>query len=480
MDIGGLSCYNTILSNMAVTMIAALALLSVMVQSQSAPAAPLRSDQKVEGYLEFVKGDFLIVDAQRVRLGPGGRLKVKDVPSATIADIPKGSEIEAKGTRAPDGTFLAAVIEAKPNGSSFGEGDMLTKSTQAEKAFTQSDAVSELGANGQTLEVGQLWVAGPEWERARGIVDSLLPSYVDPREVRVYVVNNPEWNAMAMPNFSLYVYSGLMTDLDDDELAIVLGHEVAHATHEHGRRGLKKSLLGGMGVAVIGSIASKVTKHKMDTSLQLLMSIGGGAFSNKFSRDYEDQADRVGLRYVYEAGYDYTKGPALWRKFAKKYGDQNKFSNFLFGDHSISTARASHLENEIQNNYIGVADPPLRSARPSLAVNAQAIRVTPSGNRGREPARALADLQGLGLRGLTASESGLGSGVSSRSGGQALGAAPIQTVRQELRPGMTPLEVIEVMGKPLKETSFGKASRWEYAEMIVKFDSGRVTTVDFK
>ena len=65
----------------------------------------------------------------------------------------------------------------------------------------------------------------------------------------------------------------------------------------------------------------------------------------------EDQADRVGLRYAYEAGYDITKGPRLWSRFAKKYGEGNKVANFFFGDHSLSSARATKLEKEIAYNY---------------------------------------------------------------------------------------------------------------------------------
>jgi predicted Zn-dependent protease len=82
-----------------------------------------------------------------------------------------------------------------------------------------------------------------------------------------------------------------------------------------------------------------------------------------YSRSYEDQADRVGLRYVYEAGYNYKKGPALWQKFAAKYGDSNPLENFVFGDHSLSTKRAAALEKEIKNNYSDPKkDPPTHPA----------------------------------------------------------------------------------------------------------------------
>src|SRR4029450_12182313 len=65
----------------------------------------------------------------------------------------------------------------------------------------------------------------------------------------------------------------------------------------------------------------------------------------------EDQADRVGLRYAYEAGYDISKGPRLWQRFAKKYGESGKAANFFFGDHSLSSARAINLERQLALNY---------------------------------------------------------------------------------------------------------------------------------
>jgi predicted Zn-dependent protease len=50
-----------------------------------------------------------------------------------------------------------------------------------------------------------------------------------------------------------------------------------------------------------------------------------------YSREYEDQADRVGLRYVYQAGFDPTKGPGLWGKFKEKYGELNYTAPSLDG-----------------------------------------------------------------------------------------------------------------------------------------------------
>ena len=65
----------------------------------------------------------------------------------------------------------------------------------------------------------------------------------------------------------------------------------------------------------------------------------------------EDQADRVGLRYAYEGKFDVKKGPALWNRFAEKYGSQDAVTNFFFGDHSRAQVRAKNLTREIELNY---------------------------------------------------------------------------------------------------------------------------------
>src|SRR6185436_8004444 len=194
---------------------------------------------KVSGYLEYKKPGYLIVDAQRIQVSGKTAMhgKVK-----RAADIPLGYEIAARGTRAKDGTIAAKEIEAKSNGMALLESDVLKSTNETEKAYLQAKQVYDQGADGKQVSIGALHDSGPKVDRARKIVDRILPSYVDPKKVRVYVVDNKEWNAMAMANYLIYVFDGLMNDMDDDELAIVLGHEIAHATHEHSAKQAKKNL----------------------------------------------------------------------------------------------------------------------------------------------------------------------------------------------------------------------------------------------
>jgi Zn-dependent protease with chaperone function len=314
---------------------------------------------KVEGYLEFKKNPYLIVDGQRIEVTDKTKVKVAKIKQA--ADLPLGYVLRVTGTRNAEGTLVASVIEGKPNGTEFMESDVLAGTTQAEQAWVAAKKVADQGPDGQEHVIGALLDKGPQVDRARAIVDRLLPSYVDPKKVRVYVVENKEWNAMAMANYSIYVFSGLMADMDDDELALVLGHEIAHATYEHSRRGAKSGMMAGIGAQAASLGAGMLKNDTARAAAQQGAAIGAGTVSNTYSRDYEDQADRVGLRYVYEAGYDYRKAPDLWRKFAKKYGDRDKISNFFFGDHSLSTKRAEDLEKEIARNYSDPKkDPPTK------------------------------------------------------------------------------------------------------------------------
>ena len=186
--------------------------------------------EKVDGYLEWRVGTCVIADAQRVC--PAPKLKFKGEGDVKAYDrVPLGYEFKAKGKRQRDGSLLATEIEAKPNGSAMFEGEVRGATDQAEAQARQQ------GRFGDAKQpVGKLLESGPQVDRVRTIVDNLLPEYIPRESVRVYVIENKEWNAFAMGNYSIYVFSGLLDDMDDDEVAIVLGHELVHASHEHSRK----------------------------------------------------------------------------------------------------------------------------------------------------------------------------------------------------------------------------------------------------
>jgi Zn-dependent protease with chaperone function len=400
------------------------------------PAAA--ADEKLEGYAEWVLEGCLVVDGQKVCPAPD--LEFEGEGAAwSFATIPLGYEVKVeKGTRLPDGTLLARRVEAQPNGDAMFEAQVRAATDQMEARIRRAGHFSE-GEGRRARSAGRLLEEGPRVDRVRGIVDDLLPPYLEPDDVRVYVIENEEWNAFAMGNYSIYVFSGLLDDLSDDEVAIVLGHELVHATHEHSRRQAKKGMwiqlaaLGALGAT--STIDSGTSRAIAETAAGLAAS----AWSNGYGRDMEDQADRVGLRYAYEAGYDITKGPALWKRFAEKYGEGSAAVNFFFGNHSLARERAARLEREIALNYPEGAKPGgphRREDPPAAAADPRAADVAP-------PA--------------TASDSD---------------PAPV-----EVRPGMTPDEVRLVLGEPDSALVFGERLRWAYPDQTVVFEEGVVTEV---
>ncbi len=316
----------------------------------AAAAAAATADEKHEGYAEFRQGDALVVDGQRVRAGVRTRFKGSG-EARSFEAVPLGYEVKLRGQRLADGTLLAAEVEAKPNGSAFMEADLVKAFDATEAQYRAQGRVFEEGEKGKQTNLGRLEESGPRVERVRSIVRLVCPPYLRPEDFRVYVVENPEWNAMAAPNRSIYVFSGLLDAIEDDEVAIILGHELAHATHEHSRRAFKKQIWLMLGATVVAAASEEIENDAQRLGAQLGTMLMASALSSGYGRSQEDQADRVGLRYAYEGGYAVERGPGLWDKFALKYGDRNKAVNFFFGDHSVAKDRARNLRREIDWNY---------------------------------------------------------------------------------------------------------------------------------
>lgn len=138
----------------------------------------------------------------------------------------------------------------------------------------------------------------------------------------VNVISSKELNAWCMPGGKVAVYTGLMERLalSDDELAAVIGHEIAHALREHGREKAGQaagvSVAAAIGGAIIGSY------YGVDPGLgqNVLGAAGELAFMRPNSRGMEQEADRIGVELAARAGYDPHAAIALWGKMARASG----------------------------------------------------------------------------------------------------------------------------------------------------------------
>lgn len=337
---------------MLVSLVAVIAIALSVAVGADASVANGSTTLKLESYSEYHHPGTLIVDGQRVVADPKTKIEVETKGRMrSLDEVPLGFEVKVEGRRQKDGSVLAKKVEAKPNGMAMFEADVLAATNQIEHMWVDAGEVYEEGPRGKKRVVGKIEEDGPQVARVRRIMDRLAPPYVNAENLRVRVVDTKEWNASAMGNGAIWVYRGLLKDMSDDELAIILGHELAHYTHEHSRRGAKKAMWGQLaGLAgLAGAQAIDSSAGRNAASMGALLSLS--AWQSGYSRDMEDQADRVGLRYAYEAGFDVSKGPGLWKKFRKKYGEESTMSNFLFGSHSRPSDRIRNLERELRLNY---------------------------------------------------------------------------------------------------------------------------------
>jgi len=154
-------------------------------------------------------------------------------------------------------------------------------------------------------------------QRVQGIAGRIIPQTAVFRSDapgwnwELNVISSESRNAFVMPGGKIMIYSGMITQLQltDDEIAIVLGHEVAHALREHSREHVSQALAA---QTVIGASASLLglgqgTVDAAGVGYQALV-------ATRFSRSDESEADRIGLELTARAGYDPRAGISLWQK----------------------------------------------------------------------------------------------------------------------------------------------------------------------
>ncbi len=162
----------------------------------------------------------------------------------------------------------------------------------------------------------------PQLQRLRSIAQRIIPFSSSPNlkstpraaqwKWEINLIGSKQVNAFCMPGGKIAFYFGLLDQLKttDDEVAIVMGHEIAHALREHARERMGKQ------AATNGLIELSSALLGLGNTGRYLASMGGQLLKLRFSRDDESEADKVGLDLAARAGYDPRAGVSLWRKMA--------------------------------------------------------------------------------------------------------------------------------------------------------------------
>ncbi len=160
-------------------------------------------------------------------------------------------------------------------------------------------------------------------ERVRRVANRLMPNTGAFRPDapkwgwEINVLDSPEVNAWCMPGGKIAVYSGLLAKISpsDDELAAVMGHEIAHALREHSREQASQQAAQGLVIGVLGAAAGV-----SETTQQLSQMLLDVTFNLPHSRQDETEADRIGVELAARSGYDPHAAVTLWEKMMKIAG----------------------------------------------------------------------------------------------------------------------------------------------------------------
>jgi predicted Zn-dependent protease len=166
------------------------------------------------------------------------------------------------------------------------------------------------------------------------------------------VIDSDEMNAFTIGDGKVFFYTGLLTRLENEaQLAAVMAHEIAHVTRFHtvitAQQMQQTALIAGVAGAALGG----------NELAALASEVAGSIIVNGFSREQEDQADRVALMYMSQAGYDVNQFPRVFEIFQEVGGDPPELYNDLFGSHSTNASRISISRQIIAQRYAGQRSP---------------------------------------------------------------------------------------------------------------------------
>jgi len=208
----------------------------------------------------------------------------------------------------------------------------------------------------------------PQAQRLRAIAEQLIPFAPAWNERargwrwEVNLIGSKQINAFCMPGGKIAFFYGILDrlKLTDDEVAMIMGHEMTHALREHAREQMGKTM------ATRGAIEIGSAIFGLGNGGRLLADMGGRLLTLRFGRADETEADLVGLELAARAGYDPRAGVTLWQKMAAA----NRSAPVeLLSTHPSGPTRISEIERnlgKVEGLYERAAKPAVRFAPPGV------------------------------------------------------------------------------------------------------------------
>ena len=172
-----------------------------------------------------------------------------------------------------------------------------------------------------------LITSGPEYERLKTIANRLIPQTAVFRDDTrgwnwgLQLIDSPIVNATCAPGGRITFYTGIINKLNltDDEIAAIMGHEIAHAVREHGREQVSQALAQNIISNVALAAAGAGSAQSIDAANQIMQYV----LVLPNSRQNEREADAIGLELSARGGYDPRAAITLWQKMSKESQGKN-------------------------------------------------------------------------------------------------------------------------------------------------------------
>ncbi len=174
------------------------------------------------------------------------------------------------------------------------------------------------------------------------MVQNGLSSQLNGFEWEFNLIEENTVNAWCMPGGKVAFYTGILPVCKDETgVAVVMGHEVAHAIANHGRERMSQQMALN-GILSVGSVATSKSESQLDDILLQAVGAASPLGMLKFSRDQESESDHIGLIFMAIAGYDPAAAPEFWERMSAMAGGSQP-PEFL-STHPSSTTRIVDLK----------------------------------------------------------------------------------------------------------------------------------------
>ena len=238
------------------------------------------------------------------------------------------------------GTTKTVPITGRQQSLMVSDGDVLSLSTQQYQEFMKTAKLSTNAANTAMVKrVGQnLATAVTNYLNANG-----MAADVQNFKWTFNLVENKEANAWCMPGGLICVYEGILPlTQDEPSLAIVLGHEIAHAVARHSAEQMSTQIKQQYGMQIGAAVLGGMGVGSNTSSIIQAIAAQGFNFKNlSYSRNHESEADHMGLIFAAMAGYDPQVAVAFWQRMAA--ASNNQRSEFL-SDHPSDATRIKQIQ----------------------------------------------------------------------------------------------------------------------------------------